>query len=180
MSFLSQPITLQSLFGVQRIINDIDVDVVINESTNDTLTITKQPVQQGASITDHAYKEPTTFSMSIHQKDTSLVSGVLNTFSGNGLAKIYAQFFKLQGERKPFSITTPKKIYKNMLIASLGMTTDKATENILSLSLTFQEVTIVKVTTTVVPRIQQASPEVTEGIEPAGKKSALFIGFGGG
>lgn len=180
MSFLSQPITLQSLFGTKRIINDIDVDVVINESTNDTLTITKQPVQQGASITDHAYKEPTSFSMSIHQKDTSLISGLLNTFSGNGLSKIYDQFLKLQGERTPFDITTPKRIYKNMLIASLGMTTDKGTENILALSLTFQEVTIVKVTTTLVPRIQQKTPKVTEGVQKAGKKSALFIGFGSG
>lgn len=181
MSFLSQPITLQSLFGKNRTIGSITVNVVINESTNDTLTITKQPVQQGASITDHAYKEPTAFSMSIHEKDNGLLAGLLDpfsslldTFSGNGLSKLYQEFIDLQASRIPFDITTPKRIYRNMLLASIGVTTDKATENILALNLGFQEVIIVSVTTTQVPRTRQRLSAVTGAIQNAGKKSALL------
>lgn len=181
MSFLSQPITLQSLFGKNRTIGSITVNVVINESTNDTLTITKQPVQQGASITDHAYKEPTAFSMSIHEKDNGLLAGLLDpfsslldTFSGNGLSKLYQEFIDLQASRIPFDITTPKRIYRNMLLASIGVTTDKATENILALNLGFQEVIIVSVTTTQVPRTRQRFSAVTGAIQNAGKKSALL------
>lgn len=174
MSFLSEPITLQSLFGKNRAIGPITVNVILNESTNDTLTITKQPVQQGASITDHAYKEPTVLSMSIHQKDNSLISGLLNTFSGNGLSKLYQQFLDLQSSRVPFDVITPKRIYHNMLMASLGVTTDKATENILALSVTLQEVIIVSVVTTQVPRIRQRNPGATGATQNAGKKSALL------
>ncbi len=173
MSFLSEPITLQSLFGKNRAIGPITVNVILSESTNDTLTITKQPVQQGASITDHAYKEPTVLSMSIHQKDNGLISGVLSTFSGNGLSKIYQDFLDLQSSRRPFDVITKKRIYHNMLMASLGVTTDKATEDILAITCTFQEVIIVSVVTTQVPRTRQRTPGATGATQNAGKKSAL-------
>lgn len=179
MSFLSEPITLQSLFGKNRSIGPITVQVVINENTNDTLTITKQPVQQGASITDHSFKEPTAFSITAHFKDNSLGGFIssLNPFSGggpsSGLGKIYQQFLDLQSSREPFDIVTPKRIYHNMLMASLGMTTDKFTENILAITASFQEVIIVAVVTTQVPRLQQKFPGITGATQAAGKKSAL-------
>lgn len=171
MSFLSVPI---SLFPTkpQRKIGEITVDVVVNESTNDTLTITKQPVEQGASISDHAFKEPTTFSSTIYFRDNLSKS----------LSKIYQDLLDLQNSRVPFNIVTPKRIYNSMLISSLGMTTDKNTENTLAILLSCQEVIIVKVTTTQVARQAQAKPEVTGKTEPAGKKSALLTikqGIGG-
>lgn len=188
MGFFSQPVTLQTLFGKDRKIGSMTVNVVINESTNDTLTITKQPVQQGASITDHAYKEPTSFSMTAHQKDNGVLDSLvaldplgalnsLNPFSGgatSGLAKIYQSLLDLQNSRVPFDIITPKRIYRSMLLAALSVTTDKQTENILALSMSFQEVLIVSVVTTQVPRTRQKLPGVTGAIQNAGKKSALL------
>lgn len=167
LGFLTQPITLQSLFGTNRQIGDITVQTTVNESTNDTLTITKQPVQQGASITDHAYKEPTAFSMQILFKDNLFLS----------LSKIYQDLQDLQNSRVPFDVITPKRIYHNMLLATLGMTTDKSTENCLSISCSFQEVILVSVVTTTVPRSKQRLAGVTGAIQNAGKKaSALFTG----
>lgn len=179
MSFLSQPITLQSLFGKDRKIGEITVNVVINESTNDTLTITKQPVQQGASIADHAYKEPTALSMTAYLKDNSLLGGLaaLNPFgsgAAGGLSKIYQELLDLQVERVPFDVITPKRIYRNMLMATLSQTTDKNTENTLAINFSFQEVIIVSVSTTQVPRLRQKFPGITGAIQKAGKKSALL------
>lgn len=164
MSFISQPITLQSLFGKKRKIGDIKVNVVLNEVTTDVLTITKQPVQQGASITDHAFKEPTVFSMAILFEDNIFIS----------LSKVYQNLLDLQNLRAPFDVITPKRIYKNVLIASLGQTTDKKTENCLSISLTFQEVILVNVSTTTVPRTRQRNPGATGATQNGGKKSALL------
>jgi hypothetical protein len=169
MSFLTQPITLQSLFGKNRKIGEITVNVVTNESTTDTLTITKQPVQQGASITDHAFKEPTVLSMQVYFED--------NLFKS--LSKIYQELIELQESRKPFDVLTPKRIYQNMVIASLSQTTDRATENCLSIGISFQEVIIVNVTTTLVPRTRQRFPGATGATQQAGKKSALKILAGG-
>lgn len=164
MSFLVQPITIQSLFGKNRKIGSITVNVVVNESTSDDLTITKQPVQQGASITDHAYKEPTTLGMQVYFSDNIFLS----------LSKIYQDLLDLQNSRVPFDVLTPKRIYRNMLISSLKQTTDKSTENCLSLGISFQEVILVSVSTTTVPRARQRNAAVTGATQNAGKKSALL------
>lgn len=162
MSFLSEPISLIPIRPARKI-GEIDVNVVVTENTNDTLTITKQPVQQGASITDHAYKEPTVFSTQILFRDNLTLS----------LSKIYQNLLDLQNSRVPFDIITPKRIYRNMLLATLAQTTDKNTENCLAINASFQEIIIVKVSTTQVPRVKQKRPAATGATENAGKKSAL-------
>lgn len=176
MSFISQPVTLQSLFGTKRQVGELTLQVVINESTNDTLTITKQPVQQGASITDHAYKEPTVLSMSALFQATPSIEGLASPINGNSnaLAQLYQELLDLQQERIPFTVITPKRIYNNMLLAVLSLTTDKHTENILALNMSFQEVIIVSVVTTQVPRVRQKNPGATGATQNAGKKSALL------
>ncbi len=179
MSFLSQPITLQSLFGKDRKIGEITVNVILNESTTDKLSITQQPVQQGASISDHAYMEPTAFSMTMLLKDNSLLGelAALNPFGGGtsgGLSKLYEQLRNLQISRAPFDITTPKRVYRNMLLGTLTQTTDRATENCLAITATFQEVIIVSVATTTAPRNRQRFAADTGATQNAGKKSALF------
>lgn len=164
MSFLSVPISLQTFLGPSRKFANIEVNVVVSESTNDTLTITKQPVQQGASIVDHAYKEPTTFSMNIFFRDNLSKS----------LSKVYQELLDLQVSREPFSVITPKRIYSNMLISTLTQTTDKNTESCLSIAISFQEIIRVAVGTTQVPRAKQRRPGNTGKTENVGKKSALF------
>lgn len=177
MSFLSQPIQLIPI-QPQRTIGSIQMQVVIDEKTTDTLTITKQPVQQGASITDHSYLEPTVFSSTAYFKDNSLsLLGELNSFTSpsTGLAKIYQTLLTLQSSRTPFTIVTPKRIYTSMLLASLSQTTDKNTENCLAVAMSFQQVIIVSVSTVVVPRTHQKNPGKTGATQPAGpKSSALF------
>lgn len=167
MSFLTQPITIQSIFGTGRKVANINITVIINESASDTLTITKQPVQQGAAITDHAYKEPTTLSMSVFFQDEF----------GVELKDIYQKLLTLQLTREPFDVITPKRIYENMLISTISQSTDKQTENVLSISLSMQEILIVNVTTTQVPRARQKKKAVTSKTEKAGKKSGLLQGF---
>lgn len=180
MSFLSQPITLQTLFGVKRMIGPLNVQVILSEETNDTLTITKQPVQTGASITDHAYKEPTVLTMQILQQNNTSLTGLTEltqTFAGpgaGGLAQIYQTFLKLQTDRAPFNVLTPKRVYKNMLISVLRQTTDRHTENILALNISMQEIIIVSVGAVQVPPGRQRNAGATQATQNAGQKSALL------
>lgn len=170
MSIFSQPITLQSLFGPKRTIGTIDVQVIISESTTDVLTITKQPVQQGASITDHAYKEPTLLTMTALFKDND-VRGVLTPFSSSGLRELYQKLLELQISRSPFIITTPKRIYNSMLLATLSQVTDKNTENCLSVTMSFQEVVLVSIGTIQVDPKKLKKPKSNSPTKPAGNKS---------
>lgn len=163
MSFLSQPISIIPIQPKRRI-GDIDVQVVMEENTTDKLTITKQPVQQGASITDHSYLEPTTVTMTAFFKDNLTIS----------LSKLYRQLLDLQASRIPFILVTPKRIYRNLLMGTVSQRTDAKTENCLAVSFAFEQVIIVKVSTTQVPRLAQKSPGETGATENAGKKSALL------
>lgn len=179
MGFLPEPITLQGVFGKKRMIDSIAIQVIISEETSDVLTITRQPVQTGASITDHAYKEPTVLNMKILQQNNDLVSGFLSTFSGNGLAAIYQKFLDLQFPSNgsgpvPFKVITKKRIYKNMLIASLRLNTDKSTENILSLDVQLQQVILVSIGVAQIPASAQRNRKVTQATQNTGRESALF------
>lgn len=183
MSFLSQPISIipvqpqRSIGGGIPGQAPINMQVVVDERTTDTLTITKQPVQQGASITDHSFLEPTVFSSTAYFKDNLSILGEINSFlsPSTGLAKIYKQLLDLQALRTAFDIITPKRIYNNMLLASLSQTTDKSTENCLAVAMSFQQIIIVTVSVTNVPRISQANPGRTGATQNAGtKQSALF------
>lgn len=189
--------------GTSRKIDVIQGFITLSESTNDTLQITKHPVQQGATITDHSFIMPTSLSMNIQFKpsltDDLLTGGISGAIGGvlgaasnalgdvfgvtggsaGPLAKAYKKLLELQASRLPFKITTPKRIYNSMLIASLGLTTDKRTENVLSISATFEEIIIVQVTTTNVPRIRQKKPQKTAKTEKTGNKSVIVTGVDG-
>jgi len=188
-NFLAEPI---SIFGTNptRKIGDFKSYITINETATDKVTITKHPIQTGASVTDHAYKEPTVLSMSI-QVGTSFLSkslGAPDFLSGSSLSDIYKEFIAIQNAREPLAVYTGKRTYTNMILTSLGNTTDRATENVLALQLSFEEVILVEVTPTVVPpRSKQRTPGATGATEKAGKKqsslvqgdNALFGGFFG-
>lgn len=175
MSFLSQPVTLQSLIGQNRTIGDITVNVILNEETTDTLTITKQPVQTGAQITDHSFLEPAALSMSILQQDNDvLTENIQNTFNGNSLAQLYQTFLDLQASRTPFTVFTPKRVYKSMLMTVVRSVTDKKTENILALNLAFQKIIIVSIGVATVPPSRQRKVKATQKTTNTGKDSAAL------
>lgn len=164
MSFLDEPVTLIPLRPT-RSIGEIRGYVTLSEEAIDKLTITKHPVQQGASITDHAYKEPTELNVQIVR------GGILVD-----LNEVYEEFLELQSSRIPFEVITKKRSFSNMLISSIRETTDKKTENILSISLSFLEVIIVEVTPTgVPPRARQANPGNTGATQKAGKKQSVLV-----
>jgi hypothetical protein len=164
MSFIVQPQTLFAI-GPSRSFGGIQGYCTITENAVDAIEITQQPVQQGASIADHAFKKPVSFSMQI-QFQASLF--------GQSLAQIYQSLLTLQSSFQPFSVITPKRTYGNMLFASLGMTTDKKTENVLSIAASFQEVILVPVLTTHVPRSQLRNAGSNGATQAVGKKSALL------
>lgn len=171
---ISYPITLQSLFGKKRMIGSFTVQTIVSEDTDDSLTITKHPVQSGASITDHAFKEPTVLSMRILAQNNNPISGITATFSGGGLNQIYQQLLDLQSLRNPIAVVTPKRTYPTMLISSIKLTTDKSSENILSLVISLQEIILVSIGTTQVPPERQRKPKKTQATQQSGRKSAAL------
>jgi hypothetical protein len=165
MGFLTEPITLQSLFGPKRTIGTITVQVLKEERTTDRLTITKHPVQQGAPVVDHAFREPVEYSCTMLFKDSLF---------GPSLNQIYQNLQDLQNSRTPFNINTPKRTYSNMLMTALGNITDTGTNNCLSIQASFSEVILVPVSQVTVPAKRQRNAAKTRATQNAGKKSALL------
>lgn len=139
---------LSTLFSLQsRKIGLIVPDVVISEKHSDALEITEHPVEDKAPVADHAFRRPSEVVMGVGFAGGGSLLDLLDT-SAIGLSlgispkETYQELIDLQRSRVPFSVTTGKRIYTNMLIRVLDVTTDKTTENVLSATLTLREVLI--------------------------------------
>lgn len=154
-----QPVTIRNA----RRIGDIEATVTIEEGGTDELEITQHPVQRGAAITDHAYVKPAELVLRVMFAETE----------DRTLEETYQALLDLQASREPFEIVTGKRIYSDMLFKSIGVTTDKVTEQVLAVNCSFKQVILVDVVlTTVPPRAKQANPGKTGGTEKAGAKQA--------
>lgn len=181
------------LIKPKRSIGPIVAQVTIEETHDDEMEITEHPVEQGASIADHAYKRPARLRIRCAWSNSpstpglvdgvigglkATVSGVQDLVMGNTKAKVtefYDKLLKLQVDRVPFDVFTGKRVYKNMLVKALSTTTGPETENSLTITVTLQQVIIVSTQTISVnaPAGDQASPEATQAPANSGHQSLV-------
>lgn len=151
----------------KRSIGGFDADVTIQEQHNDSSTITSHPVERGAAITDHIYRNP---------NDLVVVAGWTNSrlsaiLDQSRIIRIYEQLLALKESGQPFTVVTGKRIYRNMVMAALATTTDKETENALIVTATMREIIIVETQSTQVPPSQvQSQPQQTQEVTQSGTK----------
>lgn len=156
---LTQP-ELPALIAPRRALGSFTAMVTLEEIASDDVEITQHPVQQGASIADHAFVKPSSITI-------KFVAGI----DGVPLEETYAKLRAMQTLREPFDVITGKRQYKNMLFKSLAQTTDRLTEHVLSITAQLQEVLIVPVEITNVPaRDKQKDPGKTGSTQQAGTK----------
>lgn len=160
--------TGQAAFVPQRRIGSWEATITLEETAQDDLEITQHPVQDGAAITDHAYKKPTT--LNIRAQYSPMYIGV-------PLDEMYRRLLQLQADRIPMEVLTGKRKYGNMLVKSVSETTDKDTAKILNVSVMLQQVILTTVSTVKVQassqkRAAQKEPERTGATEEAGMKKA--------
>lgn len=166
---------VSAFFGPKRSINsplgNFHLYVTIDEQHHDELVITDHPVEQGAAISDHAYKKPAELTLTIGWTNSS-IAAVTSLQMGGYSAFAYKTLLQLQAMRTPFSISTGKRRYQNMLIQSLATTTDAKTENSLVVTMHCREVIIVQTTTTQLqPAANMSSPQKTAATTNAGTKT---------
>lgn len=139
---------LSTLFQQQsRRIGLIVPSVVVSEKHNDTLEITEHPVETGAPVSNHAYKRPSEVVMEVGFAGGGSLLDFIDTSSlgltlGLSPKETYQQILDLQSSRIPFDVVTGKRLYSNMLIRAIEVTTDRTSENVLMAVLTLREVII--------------------------------------
>lgn len=147
-----------------RSIASFEAHVTLREVHTDELEITEQPVEQGAAISDHAYRRPSEVVITCAWSSTPPRSASSSeTPPPVDILDIYQRLLALQASRERFDIFTGKRVYRNMLIRSLVEETDGKTENLLSLTVRCQELLIatVQVVTIAAPKEAQADPAST-------------------
>lgn len=158
------------LITLPRSIGFVIPNVVVEELHRDELVITDHPVERGAMISDHAFKRPAEVEMRCGWSDSGAGPGFV--------IQVYQSLLALQRLREPFTVSTGKRLYPNMLIRGLGTTTDEKTEHALMVVCALREVIIVNTQATGAPAKDMALPAKTAPEVDAGTKQ-LQVGANG-
>lgn len=204
MSLITGLLTAGAQYGLESIlikpkrsIGGIVAQVTLEEVHTDEIEITDHPVEQGAVISDHAFKRPAEVVIKCGWSNSPSVSGLIDgvvagasaTVKGvqsliggtesEQILDVYNRLLILQSSRVPFDLYTGKRVYQNMMLRSVRVDNDKATENALMVTATLREVNIVstQIVTVSAPPERQASPASTQAPTNAGSK-ALQPGSG--
>ncbi len=165
--------------------------ITLEEVATDELEVTEHPIEQGASITDHAYQLPTELRMRISWSNSPNNGGLLGGIRGllntgellvsnilgknvNQVKDIYQKLREAQAAREPMEVFTGKRMYRDMLIKSIVSSTDPKTQNVLDVTVIFKQ--IIRVTTSVarierVPAANQRDAQSTLSPSNAGSKA---------
>jgi len=152
-----EPDLMPALFvPMNRSIGGLTADVTIEEQERDELTITEHPVEQGAPIADHAFKRPSEVTI---RAAWSATKHNLNSVYGT-----YNTLLSWQSALNPFQLYTGKRVYNDMLISSIAVTTDQSTEYVLMATIICRQ--IIRVRTHVVETAGVTNTENTSGDTP--------------
>ena len=175
--------------GVQQF-TPLIAQVTVKETPIDELEITRHPVEQGAAITDHAFKLPAELVLEVGWTNSSLnalVNDVLTAFSflsgGSGgtfnyVQQIYQQLLGIQLARVPINVVTGKRKYKNMLIRRIMAPTTVETENSLMITMYLQEILVAQtVATNFTDPSVQANPAATQAVQSTGQIQPSITAF---
>jgi hypothetical protein len=155
-------------------------DCAVDEEGEDVLTITSHPVQAGANIGDHAYKEPASLTLHWSWSNSSSANtggfglGTLTGFTGASdyVQQIYNQLLSLQVNGQLLTISTGKRLYTNMLIKSISPRTDFESEYALPCEIMCEELIIANTQVASIPAADQTAPQQTQPIENQGTQQA--------
>lgn len=142
----------------KKSIGEIQLDAVISEDHDSSVRVTKNPVELGAEVTDHAIILPKIITINAEVSDTPLgiaalgqivdfVTGLFGTSTSENLTRseaAYNAMIQLQESREPIEVQTKLKLYKNMLITNVRVIQDKDSSNIVAMVIRLEEILIVE------------------------------------
>ena len=191
---------LENLFiRTKRFLGSIQLDAVLRETLTNTIRVTKNPVELGVDINDHAIIEPKRYTMEGAVSDTPLgfaaleniassivdsVSGFFGDSTGEGATRsqaAYETLVALQETREPIEVQAGLTLLTNMLIENISVSQDKDTSRTLMFVAKLVEVQIVSTETISFPQEslsgsakQQASSTIDKGRQAVEDRGSLL------
>lgn len=177
------------IMGTKRAIEPVDLkgvstgeaiipDVTISEMHSDEVTVTQHPVDTGANIADHAYRQPATVVCTFGWSDSSrLINSLLSDGAVGSLLKgkgsvedVYKTLLELKDNRTPLKLSTAKRVYPCVIITRITTTTTVDSENAAVIEITFQEILVAQAKTVTLASVQQKNPEKTASVKNGGQR----------
>lgn len=165
---------IKGLFIDHININGYVFDAMLRMRQTQRLEVTKNPVETGVDISDHAFLRPREFQFDIGMTDTTLgkVAGQFGLLNRSITA--FEILSELQRSRQPVTLNGKYGFYDNLLITNIEPIDDYTTYNALRVSVTLEEIItsttqIVEVSangslTSSTNRGTQAAQEVNENV----------------
>jgi hypothetical protein len=163
---------IPQLVGVQTNVAGYFFDAVLKVDHSNKLRLTSHPVESGASVTDHAFKEPRELTMEIGMSDvcTSFVDGQFAQKASRSVAA-YDILTQLQDSLIPLKIYTRLCVYENMLIETIATPEDYKTLFGLRVTIGFREIIVAKTNTVAFTH----RPRAPERAVPSGAQDSFSI-----
>lgn len=134
----------------------IVVDATVKETHLSECDVTKNPVEDGAPVTDHVQMQPKRLTIEGVISDTplgfafigniqNLVRSVTQIFGARSRSQdAYDDLVRLQESKRPFTVITNLKKYDNMILVSLTVPREASTSAAIHFTAEMQQVRIVK------------------------------------
>jgi hypothetical protein len=124
-------------------------DSPLNIEYNENVEITKNPVQTGAALSDHAYTIPPTITLEFKMSDAmqSFTAGQWATTASRSVS-CWQTMETLKNAKQPVSIATRLNTYMNMMIKSLWSKDERDTRYGLRCRITFEQILTAQITNT--------------------------------
>jgi len=153
---------IPQLIGIKTNIAGYFFDAYLKLDHERRLTITEHPVEEGASITDHAFMEPKGLSVEVGMSDvcTSFIDGQFTERFSRSVSA-FSVLERLQADRIPLSIHTKLATYHNMLIENITSPDDYTTVHGLKATVFFREIIVVSTDTVTLPNRTSTMPQKT-------------------
>ncbi len=166
--------------AAKRSIGTLVAMITVSEKHEDDVEITEHPVEIGTQIADHAYLLPSSVTIQCGwsaSPASTLVGDLFNKVTGapaNTLSsprEVYQKLLDMRAKFELLTVLTGKRTYKNMLIKSLQVVTDRDSENTLIVTAVLREIVMVSTQTAILPASTQAQPASTAATLNTGRQS---------
>lgn len=145
---------IKGLFWEQININGYVFDAYLRMESHESLTVTRNPVESGSSVTDHAYVNPKIFTFEIGMTDTAQgkIFGQFGFLDRS--VNAYKKLSEWLNNREILTLNGKYGFYPNIIVSDIRTNDDYITYNGMRASVVLEEI---NVTSTQLVKVSSAS-----------------------
>lgn len=126
-----------SFFGVNKAIQDLQIDIVSSEVIELPSETTDNPIESGSEITDHIINKPILLRMVCQIGGSNLTNWTDRKIEG------YEALKKLRDDKQPVTVVSGLETFSNMLINNISIDRNLQNATVLQFQIEFKQAIIV-------------------------------------